>query len=81
VIPEPPATTTLRLWTPPEHAFPKLTTAQMDRVAAFGRLRRVEKSEVLLEMSESGRIFVVTADRLSAPVTERAWRQYLIQRR
>jgi thioredoxin reductase (NADPH) len=33
----------------------------MDRVAAYGRLRRVENGEVLLEMGESGRIFVITA--------------------
>jgi thioredoxin reductase (NADPH) len=61
VIPEPAATTTLRLGSPPEHVFPRLTTAQMDRVAAVGHLRRMEKGEVLLEMGESGRIFVVTA--------------------
>ena len=57
-----PATTTnLRLRSPPEHVFPKLTPAQMDRVAAHGRRRRVENGEVLLEMGESGKIFVVTA--------------------
>ena len=55
------ATTTLRLGSPPEHVFPRLTPAQMDRVAAHGRRRRVETGEVLLEMGESGRIFVVTA--------------------
>jgi thioredoxin reductase (NADPH) len=55
------ATTTLRLSSPPEHVFPKLTPAQMNRVAAHGRLRRIESGEVLLEMGESGRIFVVTA--------------------
>jgi thioredoxin reductase (NADPH) len=33
----------------------------MDRVAAHGRRRRVQTGEVLLEMGESGRIFVVTA--------------------
>jgi thioredoxin reductase (NADPH) len=57
----PAATTSLRLASPPEHVFPRLTAAQMERVAAFGRLRRVEKDEVLLEIGESGRIFVITA--------------------
>ncbi len=57
----PAATTTLRLGSPREHVFPKLTPAQMDRVAAHGRLRRVETGEVLLEIGESGRIFVITA--------------------
>ena len=55
------ATTTLRLGYPPEHVFPKLTSAQMDRVAAYGRRRRVESGQVLLELGESGRIFVITA--------------------
>ena len=57
----PAATTKLTLGSPPEHVFPRLSPAQMDRVAAHGRLRRVENGEVLLEMGESGRIFVVTA--------------------
>ena len=57
----PGATTTLRLGFPLEHVFPRLTPAQMERVAAHGRLRRVEGGEVLLEMGESGRIFVITA--------------------
>jgi thioredoxin reductase (NADPH) len=57
----PAATTTLKLGAPLEHVFPRLTPAQMDRVAAHGRRRRVERGEVLLEMGESGRIFVVTA--------------------
>jgi thioredoxin reductase (NADPH) len=58
------ATTTLRLPAPAEDVFPRLTPAQMDRVAAQGRLRRVKSGEVLLEMGESGRIFVVTAGRV-----------------
>jgi thioredoxin reductase (NADPH) len=53
--------TTLKLSSPPEHVFPRLTPAQMERFAAHGRLRRVEPGEVLLEMGESGRIYVVTA--------------------
>ena len=57
----PALTTKLRLRSPPEHVFPRLTPAQMDRVAAHGRRRRVENGEVLLEMGESGKIFVVAA--------------------
>src|SRR5262245_4507070 len=56
----PAATTTLRLGSPPENVFPRLTPAQMDRFAAHGRLRRVERGEVLLEMGENGRVFVIT---------------------
>ena len=51
----------LRLDSPPEHVFPRLTSAQMERVAAHGRRRGVKSGEVLLEMGESGRIFVITA--------------------
>jgi thioredoxin reductase (NADPH) len=54
------ATTTRPLAAPPEQVFPRLTSAQIDRFAAHGRRRRVERGEVLLEMGESGRIFVVT---------------------
>src|SRR5262245_20227195 len=57
----PPAGTTLRLASPLEHIFPRLTQAQRERVAAHGRLRRMASGEVLLEMGESGRVFVVTA--------------------
>lgn len=57
----PAPTTNLRLKSPPEHVFPRLTPEQMDRVAAHGRRRRVENGEVLLEMGDSGKIFVVTA--------------------
>src|SRR6185503_7174050 len=57
----PGATTMLRLDSPPEHVFPRLTSAQMERVAAHGRRRGVKSGEVLLEMGESGRIFVITA--------------------
>jgi thioredoxin reductase (NADPH) len=55
------ATTTLKLSAPPEHVFPKLTSAQVARVGAHGRRRAVKGGEVLLEIGESGRIFVVTA--------------------
>jgi thioredoxin reductase (NADPH) len=55
------ATTKLKLSAPPEHVFPKLTSAQVARVGAHGRRRVVKGGEVLLEIGESGRIFVVTA--------------------
>ena len=42
--------------------FPTLTPAQLQRVAARGRARPVESSEVLVEAGEqSARIFVVQA--------------------
>jgi len=55
------ATTNLKLAAPPEHVFPRLTPAQIERIGAHGRARRVKSGEVLLEMGDSGRIFVVTA--------------------
>jgi thioredoxin reductase (NADPH) len=55
------ATATLRLSSPPEHVFPRLTPAQIERVKAHGLVRRVEPGEVLLEAGDSARIFVVTA--------------------
>src|SRR5262249_36862163 len=56
-----PASTKPKLTPRPEHVFPGLTRVQMDRVVPYGRVRRVGNGEVLLEMGESGRIFVVTA--------------------
>jgi thioredoxin reductase (NADPH) len=53
--------TNLKVKSPPEHVFPKLTAAQIDRVAAHGRRRLVQSGELLLELGESGKIFVVTA--------------------
>src|SRR5882672_2528665 len=55
------ATATLRLSSPPEHVFPRLTPAQIERVKAHGRVRRVEAGEELLAQGDSARIFVVTA--------------------
>ena len=44
-----------------EHVWPTLTSAQISRVAARGRRRRVERGEVLIEPGEpSTRMFVVT---------------------
>ena len=44
-----------------DHVFPTLTPAQVARVAAHGRLRRVDPGEVLVEAGEqTARFFVVT---------------------
>ena len=59
------AATKLRLASPPEHVFPRLTPEQIDRVAAFGSRRRVDEGEVVLEIGESGKVFVVTAGSLA----------------
>jgi thioredoxin reductase (NADPH) len=55
------ATTTLRLSSPLEHVFPRLTPEQIERVKAHGRVRKVEPGEVLLAQGDSARIFVITA--------------------
>ena len=47
---------------PQEHIFPRLTPAQLDRVASHGRVRPVAAGEVLLEAGDPAtRIFVVTS--------------------
>src|SRR5438105_8590784 len=44
-----------------DHGFPTLTPAQVARVAAHGRVRRVDQGEVLVEAGEqTARFFVVT---------------------
>jgi len=58
------ATATLKLSSPPEHVFPKLTEAQIERFAAHGRRRPVAPGEMLLQPGDSARIFVVTAGSL-----------------
>ena len=55
------AITTLRLSSPLEHVFPRLTPEQIARIAAHGSRRRVEPGEILLDPGDSPRIFVVTA--------------------
>ncbi len=55
------ATTTLRLSSPLEHVFPRLTPEQIERVKAHGRVRQVQPGEVLLAQGDSARIFVITA--------------------
>jgi thioredoxin reductase (NADPH) len=48
-----------------EHVFPTLTAAQIERIAAHGRVRRIECGEVLLEAGhQNAPFFVVTAGRL-----------------
>src|SRR5438105_13369372 len=48
-----------------EHIYPTLTPAQLARIAALGRRRRVERGEVLVEAGEqTARLFVVAAGRI-----------------
>jgi len=48
-----------------EHIYPTLTPAQLARIAAHGRRRRVERGEVLVEAGEqTARLFVVAAGRI-----------------
>src|SRR5256714_4613542 len=50
-----------------DHVFPTLTPAQVARVAAHGRIRRVDQGEVLVEAGEqAARFFVVTEGQLEA---------------
>ena len=54
----PPAPLTSRL----DHVFPTLTPEQIARIAAHGRVRRVQRGEMLIEAGEQDqRFFVVTA--------------------
>ena len=48
-----------------EALFPTLTAAQLERLAAQGRVRQVERDEVVVEAgSESVRVFVVRSGTL-----------------
>jgi thioredoxin reductase (NADPH) len=47
-----------------DQIFPALTPAQIARIAAHGRVRRVERGEVLLEIGDQLRFFVITAGEL-----------------
>jgi len=48
-----------------EHIYPTLTPAQLARIAAHGRRRRVEAGEVLVQAGEqTARLFVVVAGRI-----------------
>jgi thioredoxin reductase (NADPH) len=44
-----------------DRLFPKLTSAQIARIAAHGDTRQVQRGEVLVEAGENPRFFVVTA--------------------
>ena len=47
-----------------EQVFPTLTEAQMARIAAHGRRRPVQPGEVLLDLGDQLRFFVVTKGRI-----------------
>jgi len=48
-----------------EHLYPALTPAQVARIAAHGRPRRIEAGEVLIQAGERiDRFFVVAAGRI-----------------
>jgi len=50
---------------PAEHIYPTLTPAQLGRIAAHGRRRRVEAGEVRVQAGEqTARLFVVVAGRI-----------------
>ncbi len=47
-----------------DQIFPTLTPAQIARIAAHGRLRQIQRGEVLLEVGDQLRFFVVTAGQI-----------------
>ena len=47
-----------------EQLFPKLTDAQIERIASVGRKRRVAKGEMLVKQGEVAPFFVITSGRL-----------------
>ncbi len=50
---------------PGTQTFPVLTTAQIARIAAYGRMRPIQRSEILVEQGDRCvRFFVVTAGKL-----------------
>ena len=49
----------LALSAPPEHVFPTLTAAQVARIAPHGRVRRVERGDVLVDTGEQSLPFFV----------------------
>ncbi len=58
-------TTPLTPTSPLDHLYPTLTAAQLARIAAHGRRRRVEAGEVLVEAGEqTARLFVIVAGRI-----------------
>ena len=58
-------TTPLTPTSPLDHLYPTLTAAQLARIAAHGRRRRVEQGEVLVQAGEqTARLFVIVAGRI-----------------
>src|SRR5947207_7676039 len=55
----PPPTTPWVLGSPVDQVFPTLTAAQIARVKAHGRLRRVEQGEVILDADDQNASFFV----------------------
>ena len=55
----PPAAPHLRLAPNEDQIWPTLTSAQVDRIAAHGRLRRVERGEVLIGLGKKIPLFFV----------------------
>ena len=55
----PPAAPQLRLAPNEDQIWPTLTSAQIDRIAAHGRLRRVERGEVLIGLGKKIPLFFV----------------------
>jgi thioredoxin reductase (NADPH) len=47
-----------------EQLFPKLADAQIERIAAIGRTRKVAKGEMLIKQGEIAPFFVITSGRL-----------------
>jgi thioredoxin reductase (NADPH) len=47
-----------------EQLFPKLTDAQIERIASVGRTRKVAKGEMLIKQGEVAPFFVITSGRL-----------------
>jgi thioredoxin reductase (NADPH) len=54
-----PVTASLYPGAPVDHTFPKLTEEQIARVAARGRIRRVDRGEILIQPSKPTRLFFV----------------------
>jgi len=47
-----------------DQVFPTLTAAQIARIAAHGRTRRIQRGEVLLEVGDQLRFFVVIGGKI-----------------
>jgi hypothetical protein len=59
-----------------DQIFPTLTPAQIARIAVHGRARQIERGQVLLEIGDRLRFFVLTAGQLevlSVSGASRSW--------